>query len=540
MAVRGAGGIGYHRGMLRRFGPAILLFLLLPCLPASAGRQEFLDVKKRLEDVYFDELAPVERDELFRALGSYDDPSVIPTIAEAAAAFGTYLAGLEGGMAALQAKLEPYTKRSALTDVEVGLRNSYIRRLEKKEAEWTRAQSSARTLAGALAGLKSPDTLRVAVRKLARHDNPRVRHFFAAAAPLWHKRLGSEEWSMELLDVLERMARDEETGVRVEAARAAAAFKREEGLALLEKFLRDGDWRVRAAAIRSLKAHGGNKVVGILIAQMKKEDGRLLDDISAILQEWTGKRMQFADVWQKWWDSVGHKVPPKKDPGKEATLKARDSAAFYGIPTRSDRICFVIDVSGSMNKEVEQIKHRTVTGPGRASERPVEGKTRFDVARNELKRAVGKLNRKKRFSVIYFNQAAKLWRPEMEKATRGNKKALRKDVEAWRASGATYTMGALRQAFKMAGVIHGGAAKKSKDGAAIDTIFVLSDGGPTTNKLEEPKPMDPGIILEKVREWNRDAGIVIHCIAVHCDEVGTYFLRSLAEQNGGVFVERKK
>ncbi len=520
----------------RRFALLLLLF----CLPALGGRAEFLELKKKLENLYFDEMTPDARDRLFEALGSYDDPIVVPSMGEAAAGFGTYLAGLEGEMATLQKKLEPFTSRAALSEIDIGLRNSYIRKIEQKEAEWTQARRSSKLLVQALASLRSDKSLKAALGKLPKHKSWRVRQFFAEATVLWHKNLGSETWSGKLLAALGRLTHDKETGVRVAVARACAAFRRADGLALLRKALEDTDWRVRSAAVRSLTQHGGNEVVGVLIAQMKKEKGRLLDDLNKILEEFTGKRMQFADVWQKWWDSVGHKVPAKKNPGADTSLKARDASAFYGIPTRSDKICFVIDVSGSMRKEVEQIKRRTVTGPGRATERAVEGKTRFDVARNELKRAIGNLNPKREFSIIYFNQAAKFWRPEMEKASPATKKACRKDIASWRASGITYTLGALRQAFTMAGVINGSSKKIQKDGAAVDTIFVLSDGGPTENKIEEPKSMDPEIILEKVREWNRDAGIVIHCIAVHCDEVGTHFLRSLAAQNGGVFVERKK
>ena len=98
----------------------------------------------------------------------------------------------------------------------------------------------------------------------------------------------------------------------------------------------------------------------------------------------------------------------------------------------------------------------------------------------------------------------------------------------------------LLRAFTMAGVINSPGATKSAKDAGVDTIFLLSDGGPTNNKLEEPKPMDPELILDSVREWNRDAGIIIHCIAVDTDPEGTYFLKNLAAQNGGEFVERKK
>ena len=58
--------------------------------------------------------------------------------------------------------------------------------------------------------------------------------------------------------------------------------------------------------------------------------------------------------------------------------------------------------------------------------------------------------------------------------------------------------------------------------------------------MDDAQPMDPEIILEAVRQWNRDAGIVIHTIAVDTEPIGTYFLKQLAAQNGGQFVERRK
>ena len=69
-------------------------------------------------------------------------------------------------------------------------------------------------------------------------------------------------------------------------------------------------------------------------------------------------------------------------------------------------------------------------------------------------------------------------------------------------------------------------------GAAPEDVFIAQTG-------VIGEPMDPDKILESVRQWNKDTGIVIHTIAVHTNEVGTYFLQRLAAQNGGIFVERK-
>jgi hypothetical protein len=193
-----------------------------------------------------------------------------------------------------------------------------------------------------------------------------------------------------------------------------------------------------------------------------------------------------------------------------------------------------------MNHEVEQLKPKAPITGRKEVEMPVEGKTRFEVARNELKRAVGNLTPDKLFTVVFFNHAVRAWRPAMEKATPEVKEQLRKDLDAVSASGTTYTLGALREAFLLAGVPAAGGKPNPKGEIGIDTIFLLSDGGPTDNKMEDAKPMDPEIILESVRQWNRDAGIVIHTIAVDTEPVGTYFLKQLAAQNGGQFVERRK
>jgi hypothetical protein len=224
-------------------------------------------------------------------------------------------------------------------------------------------------------------------------------------------------------------------------------------------------------------------------------------------------------------------------------LKAKDTAQFYGIPTQSDKIVFIVDISGSMLHEVEELKKKGPITGKKESETPVEGKTRIEVAKNELKRSVGNLPATKSFNVVFFNHAVQVWRPQMELATPAVKEDLRKEVDAVAASGTTYTLGALREAFVLAGVPEAGAPSKpitGKKGLAVDTIFLLSDGGPTDNKMDDAQPMDPEIILEAVRQWNRDAGIIIHTIAVDTEPVGTYFLKQLAAQNGGQFVERRK
>ena len=518
----------------------ILLVLSLLTLPVLADRAAFKEAVKTLRDSYLDELAADKRDRLFEQLRGYDKPEAAVAMVEIISGFGTYMGSLEGELAELQGKLAPFKGRRGLTEQEIGLRNRYIRKIEKREVEWRRARVSEDLLVKIVGEFKDKKTIQKALPLFQKHTSWRVRQVLARACSHWHEQLKDARLSKKAFAVLKKLRVDKETGVRIAVARSLGAFKRMEALELLKLSIEDADWRVRSAAVKSLLGSRSNDAVTILIARMKKEKGRLKDDINKGLQALSGENYGFADSWERWWASVGQRLParPKGGGGLSEEKKAKDTAAFYGIPTRSERVLFIIDISGSMNKEVEQFKRVVITGR-KNSEMAVEGKTRLEVARNELKRAISNLNQDKYFSIIFFNHAVKNWRPEMTQATRKVKGTVRKELDAIVASGTTYTLGALREAFVLAGVLTEGGKTRKVNQVEVDTIFLLSDGGPTDNRMEGPKPMDPEIILDSVKQWNRDAGIVIHAIAVDTDAAGTYFLKQIAAQNGGVFVERK-
>jgi len=536
---------------MRRFlALTLLLPLFLAALPAresraGEARDRFRTARDALDKAYFDELDPDKRDRLFEALGAYDNPEAIPAFADVASRFGTYLSGLEGKMTDTQEKLAAFSGRVGLRDQEIGLRNHYVRALEQLEKQWRRARVSEALLIRTRGALRNPKAISSALDRFKRSPTWRVRQLLAGACGYWHKGLKDARTSKKLFAVLKQLGRDKEAGVRMGVARAVSAFKRQEALDLLANSIKDSDWRVRAAAVQSLAEAGkerNSQAVGLLIAAMQKEKGRLADDINKILEEITGEKLTYAESWARWWQSAGEELPakrPEPTPNAEQPKqpKQADDVRFYGIRTRSDRICFIIDVSGSMNHKVPPVRRVVITGR-KNSKLPVEGKTRIEVAKNELKRAISNLSPKKQFMIIYFNHAVRMWRPKMVKATPANKKQARTDIDAMRGSGSTYTLGALREAFLKAGVLHRKGTTRG-DGMKIDTIFLLSDGAPTNNSFEEPKIMEPDPILDQVKEWNRDAGIVIHTIAVDTTENGAYFLRTLAAQNGGVFVERK-
>ena len=78
----------------------------------------------------------------------------------------------------------------------------------------------------------------------------------------------------------------------------------------------------------------------------------------------------------------------------------------------------------------------------------------------------------------------------------------------------------------------GGPVKIAKE-SKLDTAFFLSDGRPSTGKY-----VDMNEILREVSKMNQLYKIVIHTIAI--GEFQKDFMKGIAEQNGGVFVDLGK
>jgi len=521
--------------------------LILLCLFAAPAfpdvRQKFLEARETLEKADFEQLDAGTRDELFQALAAYDDTESVKAVADVVARFGLHLDLLEAKRGQLQEKLAPLMNKSAMTDQAIGLRNTFLRQVAKFEEEWASGRKSIEKLVDGIGRWSEDKTLSLALSYLPRRPAWHVRQVAALACAGWHKSVQDDKMTAKLFKTLKDLSKDEEPRVRRGVALALGSFRRAESLPVLKACLNDADWRVRAAAVETIAKHPSDETVDMLVMRLPKEEGRLADDIIKILQELSGEKHQFAEEWVGWWKGHGRHIPPKgatTDPNAkpDETKKPKPGHRFYGIRTQTKRVLYVIDMSGSMKKEVEDLSRKGPITGKKETDMPVEGKTRWEVARNELKRAIGNLSSKTEFTIIFFNHSIQPWKTEMIPATPANKKEVFEFVDKIDPRGATYTLGALRQAFALAGAeVSKGSTKR--EGPKVDTIFLLSDGGPTDAKMSGATAMPPDPILEQVAEWNKDLGIVIHTIAVHTDEVGTYFLKQLAAQNHGVFVERK-
>lgn len=267
------------------------------------------------------------------------------------------------------------------------------------------------------------------------------------------------------------------------------------------------------AAIDALRCFHDRRAVEPLIEFLAREDvGRLREDAHLALRSLTGETHgPYADPWRRWWREHGATFvsPPEPTPPGRTDLP-KEGVTFYGIHTFSDRVLFVVDISGSMEEPSR----------GDADAR----RTKLEVARQELIGAVHLLAPTAQFNVIFFNHAVLPWQPRIQTADARTKKMLEERVKEQIAVGGTNLSDSLELGFEMAV----GAGPRP----ALDTVFFMTDGKPTAGRFQ-----DPQAILERVRELNRRARLRIHAIGVGADH-DAEFLKELARIGDGQYIAR--
>jgi hypothetical protein len=260
-------------------------------------------------------------------------------------------------------------------------------------------------------------------------------------------------------------------------------------------------------------------------------------------------------MWEKQWanlKSLNFRIPTDEEMEKAA--KARAEAAkqykpepgkknYHGIETMSTQVLFVIDVSGSMVDLILDREKWRQDGYQGSFEK-------LEIVKNELVNTIKDLDENTNFNIIAFATKIKTWKNWLVQGNNVNRASAISWVNRLKPIGAkadmfsgglggggagleegkTNTFGALMQAFDldpaMDVVITGGSPPKNK----LDTILFLSDGRPTVGEF-----VDTNDILERVKKANEVRKIVLHTIAI--GDFQKSFLQSLAEQNGGVFVD---
>lgn len=317
---------------------------------------------------------------------------------------------------------------------------------------------------------------------------------------------GNAEWDARLVEY----ANGEDTYLRNAALQRFCDTGKHTDL--VHAALSHPQWSTRLVALHGLASQRTVESVGWMVQQMQVEEGRILHEFADVLFELTGQPYRTAKgSWRAWWEGEGKNAPlidatelrKRRKEEEDRRLKAVTSVEFFGIRIVSERVAFVIDVSGSMT---EMLRARYVDE---------KGETRMVVAQRELQRCIDGLATKALFNVIAFNSGVDRW---LEDGIAGSTPENRNQAKDWvarlGAGGGTNIYDSMHEAFS---------------DPEVDTIYLLSDGEPSAGTHT-----DPGIIREHVRTWNQDRGIVINCIAIGGS---LSILEWLAEDSGGTYIK---
>lgn len=329
----------------------------------------------------------------------------------------------------------------------------------------------------------------------------------AALVAITRIRTNDAEWEQALLAYAASPERD----VRNAAIEALGRTKDPDNLPTVVQALQHEDWSTRLSAMRAVEHMRLPEGVGALCQRIGSEEGRMQVEFSETLFRLTGKPYgQNARQWEEWWKNEGagfqpvdeEKLRQLEQEGEARRLKSVSRSEFFGIRIESHRVIFVLDVSGSMN---EALRGQYVGE---------KGELRIDVAKRELLKAIDSLDRNTFFNIVTFSTAVRPWRDRIAEKTEEVVVEAKTFVNRLGADGGTNLFGSLELAF---------------NDPDVDTIYVLSDGEPSVGT-----ETDQLGIRQRVAEWNKHRGIVIHSIAVG----GSFdVLEWLAQDTGGTYVK---
>lgn len=345
-------------------------------------------------------------------------------------------------------------------------------------------------------------------------------------------------------------ARETNDDLRRAALAVLARSRDAQRLEVFLAMLQHDDWATRAIALSWLVRSNSKEAVAAIIEryQSEKPGGRLAADCADTLRKMTGHPLgDEPKAWATWWGNVqstfvfprqtGPRTGEKRPPPPSGTVAPQ----FYGIEVRSQRVVFVIDVSGSMKE------------PMKGSES--EGAQRIDAARAELTKIIEALQPGSLFNVISFSDAVVSWLDGIDAAAdvatggkgggarKGPTTGPKKDPppppdEKARARLAEKQKEAddllRKKAVEYVGRLNadGGtnihdALELAFEDPSVDTIFFLSDGIPSTGKETEP-----AAIRAAVKRWNESRQLKINCVALGQE---LPLLKWIANDSGGEY-----
>lgn len=307
-------------------------------------------------------------------------------------------------------------------------------------------------------------------------------------------------WREDLL----AMARGSDASLRIVGLQLLLLIECGDAVALAQQAIDHKQWELRSVAYRYLAKFRDVTSIPPLIARYDREDGRLEAELNQALFLHTGTRFWKRVDWEAWWakNKAGFALPPLAavSNAKAGSGGGGNTVSYFDIPLVSQKMAFLVDISGSMGAKVG-------TGGNR---------TRLEEAKRQLARVIESLPETHWCNVIVYETGVRAIWDKLRKVNDKNRAELLAEVRRLRIAGGTNIHDALERAFA---------------DPAIDTIYLMTDGQPSAGKV-----VDPDDIVDQVRRWNLSRQLVIHCVAIGID---SDLCKRLAADSGGTYVHVK-
>ncbi len=402
----------------------------------------------------------------------------------------------------------PLVWKNLLLDILAGRAGSSVERAFVFALDDPAASVRARAIT--LLGLRGDAAYTAKLEKhLDAQDSAELR---AAVLALCRLNRNDPRWVRELMD----MAKSSRWEERMSAAVGLLEVRTPEAVSRLHELLRDTDWHVRFEAMQQVGTLRRNTSVPILIERLDRETRRLREDLALVLRLMTGlDHGSTSTRWGHWWADQGDTfVLPTYETAlaaektrQERKKESVTQVTFYGLGIISDRLAFVVDISGSMSAMAKWKDDRSTT-EGNTS------MTRLAIAKKELSRALKGLSPGTLFNLIFFSSGVSAWQDELIPMDEEVLAEALQFTNRHGAGGGTNVYGGLMAVF---------------DDPEVDTLYLLSDGDPSVGEF-----IDTAMIHDRIIRLNETRNIRINCISIG---KSSPFMKRLAEATGGAYVE---
>ena len=510
-----------------------LLGVVLFAVPLAAAPQDFASeakavqaFKKAIRTSPKQHRTAEQRLEALVAIEGYDSPKVVEALVKAHAEIEEEILVISAERAEFLAEMAKLRRGQ-----EFSQKPTYPRPVLERIKDVKKELDSRRKKIDELRGLYSAVRERIS----ATRDKPAVQWLVKNV-------LGSKKHSLLLKLTVSKLAGELSEDVITDLERVfAKARKPAQIVALLEgityagvnaksiapkiiKLLDHKEVAVREKAALALAKIAVPEAIEPMIDLLEREEGRTQNTIAAALEMLTQqKHGVLVDSWRRWYADEKEKLlagdAPLGGGMFERRSSTKDMGYYFDIAMDGKSIMYIIDSSGSMTAEIELVIKESDGTPKKQS--------RLEACKAELIGALGRLEEEAEFNIIWYNDLPYLFSEEMLPANKQKIGAGQDWVRKLVANSTTNIYDSLKMAFEVAGQ----GSKDKYYSVGLDTIFLLTDGSPTTsdNKADSTEK-----IIEAVREWNALKRITIHCIGIG-KNINTAFLQQLAKENNGEF-----